>query len=956
MKKLFYLFLTLFALVGCENIDEFDQNLSGNPEASELPQTLYASILNEEDAQDSLQTRTYLNSNKKVVWHAGDEISFFVNDTHGRYKSEGADGAAHVTFDLVSETTVNVANPPKYSLAVYPYDETITCEREGDQDKLHVTYPATQTYAGNGFAKGTHLMVSAGTIPDKADNNLQFRNACGYLVLKLYGNNTTVKSIALSSRTGNEKIAGAATIVAKSNAAPVTTMSDGAGSTITLNCGNEGVTLGTDAASATEFWFMLPPVTFEGGIKVVVTEADGSTYTKETTKAVTVARNTIKPMAAFHVGSQLYYTTNSGSQLSFTNAFDVSIKDHKYDEAKAKFVVSFHGTLTSIQKDAFKEKDITTIDIPETVTTIEEAAFYEAANLTALTIPGSVNFIGYDAFYSCTAMTKLTLKPSPTNTTLGMVYSSYVATPRSPFYASPLQSIHINRQVVELNQDGKEITDFSSVVGMFNLEEDEQLEDIVIGEQLVNIPDKMFGVPGITSITIPSTVQSIGAYTFTYAKYLNTIVFEESAEPIKIKTISKSIEALPFARCPLTSITLNREVSYLDKDGNAYTPTAANHGVFSTDSKSDYLIDGYDELECDVTIGPNVRTIHPYMFSELHVKNVTMADGVTSIGEGAFYNCDKLINITIAGTVNSIANDVFYDSDNLSSVSFLPSPTNTALNMGYQMNAFANQVGPFSDASLTQVKLNRNINYTLYEEGELDDDGEALFSGSNNSFSVEMGNQVTTIPPYMFAYSGITSVNIPVSVTAIQTNAFRDCKNLQTVVIEPSSEHIRISVQSKKDMGVWSTNGTFYQSPLRTIKLGRHIDYYSYDDETMLSPNSSSNGVFAKFSTPSDYTTEVEIGSNVDAIHNFMFYNVPMQHVTIPARVDAIGMGAFYCSTLKNVTCEGSVPPALDTDAFNSTSLDNIYIPAGSWNSYVYSGKGWSTYQTKLRDPQRSQQ
>lgn len=954
MKKLFYLFLTLFALVGCENIDEFDQNLSGNPEASELPQTLYASILNEEDAQDSLQTRTFLNSNKKVVWHADDEISFFVNNTHGRYKSEGADGAAHVTFDLVSETTVNVANPPKYSLAVYPYDETITCEREGDQDKLHVTYPATQTYAGNGFAKGTHLMVSAGTIPDKADNNLQFRNACGYLVLKLYGNNTKVKSIALSSRTGNEKIAGAATIVAKSNAAPVTTMSDGAGSTVTLNCGNEGVTLGADAANATEFWFMLPPVTFEGGIKVVVTEDDGSTYTKETTKAVTVSRNTIKPMAAFHVGSQLYYTTNSGSQLSFTNAFDANIKDHKYDEAKAKFVVSFHGTLTSIQKDAFKGKDITSIDIPETVTTIEEAAFYEAANLTALTIPGSVNFIGYDAFYGCTAMTNLELEPSPTNTTLGMVYSSYVATPRSPFWASPLQSIHINRQVVELDEDGKEITDFSSVVGMFNLEEDEQLIDIVIGEQLVNISDRMFGTPGITSITIPSTVQSIGVQAFSFAKYVNTIVFEESAEPIKIKTISKSLEALPFARCPLTSITLNREVSYLDKDGNAYTPTGANYGAFSTDSNSDYLIDGYDELECDVTIGPNVRTIHPYMFSKLHVKNVIMADGVTSIGEGAFYDCDKLINITIAGTVNSIANDVFYDCDNLSSVSFLPSPTNTALTMGYQTYGL-DEEGPFYDASLEQVILNRNINYTLYEEGGFDQDDEALFSGGDNSFSVEMGNQVTIVPPYVFAYSGITSVNIPVSVTAIQTNAFRDCENLQTVVIEPSSEHIKISAQHSDD-SYMTTYGTFYQSPLRTIELGRHIDYYSYDDETPLSPDRSSNGVFAKFSTPTDYTAEVEIGANVDAIHNYMFYNVPMQSVTIPARVDAIGRGAFYCSTLKNVTCEGSTPPRLDTDAFNSTTLQNVYIPAGSWNSYVYVGTGWSTYQTKLRDPQRSQQ
>ena len=946
MKKLFYLFLTLFALVGCDNKDEFDQIVQDNPEASELPQTLYATILNEEeDAQDTPQSRTYLNNNKKVVWHKDDEISFFLNNTHGRYVSTGQDGAEHVVFNNVSVTTVNVANPPKYSLAVYPYDETITCERENNQDKIHVTYPAAQTYAGNGFAKGTHLMVSAGTIQNGADSNLQFRNACGYLVLKLYGNNTKVKSIALSSRTGNEKIAGAATIVAKANAAPVTTMADGAGSTVTLNCGNEGVTLGTDAANATEFWFMLPPVTFEGGIKVVVTEDDGSTYTKETTKAVTVARNTIKPMAAFHVGSQLYYTTNSGNQLSFTNAFDATFKDHKYDSAKAKFVVSFHGSLTTIQKDAFKEKDITTIEIPETVTTIEEAAFYNATNLTALTIPGSVNFVGYDAFYGCTAMTELRLEPSPTNTTLGMVYSSYVGTSRSPFWASPLQSIHINRQVVLLDTDGHKITEISeNTPGIFNLKEDEQINEIIIGEQLVNIPDMMFGNPGITSINIPSTVQSIGVRAFSFAEHLHTIVFEESTEPIRITTYSAS--ELPFRNCPLTSITLNREVINIDSDGKVFVPDDSGEGVFSPFSS--YVPD-YDNLECTVNIGANVRTILPYMFSEAQVKTVNMADGVTSIGEGAFYNCKKLTNITIAGTVNSIANDVFFNCYELSSVTFNPSPTNTALNMGYQMNALANQVGPFSDASLQQVILNRNINYTLYEEGGLDDDGEALFSGDNNSFSVEIGNQVTIVPPYMFAYSGITSVNIPVSVTAIKTNAFRDCEKLQTVVIEPSSEHIRISAQHSDD-SYMTTYGTFYQSPLRTIKLGRHIDYYSYDDETPLSPNSSSNGVFAKYSASADYTAEVEIGSNVDAIHNYMFYNVPMQSVTIPARVDAIGKGAFNCSTLKTVTCEGSVAPRLDMEdmyVFNLDPLDTIYIPAGSKDSYRVK---WILYQYRLSE------
>ena len=482
---------------------------------------------------------------------------------------------------------------------------------------------------------------------------------------------------------------------------------------------------------------------------------------------------------------------------------------------------------------------------------------------------------------------------------------------------------------------------------------------------VASIGERAFmGCSTLTSVTIPKTIKEIGLRAFDDCTSITSIVWNAQ----------HCNDFLYFYN------SLMDTIAYVAKHRNDYDyydwriKAVENQYRFDNDKVTSIVWPALEEI----TFG-NHLYYSPFYHARANITSFVFGDGVEyipatlcfemkklrqillpkslkKIGTLAFYNCKKLTSITIAGTVNSIANDVFFNCYGLSSVSFLPSSTNTVLNMGYQMNALANQVGPFSDASLQQVKLNRNINYTLYEEDELDDDNEALFSGSKNSFSVEMGNQVTIVPPYMFAYSGITSINIPVSVTAIQTNAFRDCKNLQTVVIEPSSEHIRISVQSKKDMGVWSTNGTFYQSPLRTIKLGRHIDYYSYDDETPLSPNYSSDGVFAKYSTPTDYTAEVEIGSNVDAIHNYMFYNVPMQSVTIPARVDAIGKGAFNCSTLHTVTCEGSVPPRLDTNAFNLTPLQNVYIPAGSWNSYVSVGTGWSTYQTKLRDPQRSQQ
>ena len=778
MKKLFYLFLTLFALGGCDKTDEIDRIMSDNPEASELPQTLCATILNEEDAQDTLQSRTYLNNNRKVVWHADDEISFFLKNTHGRYKSTGQEGDEHVVFEQVSETTVSVANPPQYSLAVYPYDETITCERKGNQDKLHVTYPATQTYAANTFAKGTNLMVSAGTIPDKADNNLRFRNACGYLVLKLYGNNTKVKTITLSSRTGNEKIAGAATIVAKSNAAPVTTMGDDASPTVTLNCGDQGVALGADAAHATEFWFMLPPVTFEGGIKVEVAGANGITYTKETTNTITVSRNSIKPMAALHVENQFSYTTVSGEKLNLNNAFNATIKEHYFDPVKGKFVVSFYDNLTTIKMGAFDYTDIQTVDIPGTVTTIGDNAFKEANYLTELTIPGSVNSIGYDAFDYCTALKRLTLEPSPTKTPLIV----YLSVGGAPFYYSPLEYIHVNRQVMERDEYGKDLADDVERVGPFCISEEKQHpQEIIIGEQLEKITYKMFATGFYTTVTIPATVQSIGICAFGLNKKLNTIVIEESTEPIQIQRNITTPRHNTFSSASFTSITLNREVNYIDAKGNDFIPTSADEGLFSIVEE---WVPNFDELECTVNIGAKVKNILPYMFGLVQVKTVNIADGIETIGKGAFYECGKLTSISIPGTVKSIGNDAFFECESLSSVTFLPSNKHEKLTLGCHIGY--DDVGPFYDSPLAYINIDREIELSAEYKEQLDDWDMGIFANDyydedDLTAQVIIGSNVKTIHDWMFNCVRMQHVEIPASVTSIGKEAFAYCYILDEV-------------------------------------------------------------------------------------------------------------------------------------------------------------------------------
>ena len=50
---------------------------------------------------------------------------------------------------------------------------------------------------------------------------------------------------------------------------------------------------------------------------------------------------------------------------------------------------------------------ITSVEIPNSVTSIESYAFYKCSGLTSITIPNSVTSIGYAAFYGCSGLTSV---------------------------------------------------------------------------------------------------------------------------------------------------------------------------------------------------------------------------------------------------------------------------------------------------------------------------------------------------------------------------------------------------------------------------------------------------------------------------------------------------------------------------------------------------------------------
>lgn len=287
MKKIFTLLAILpMLLLGCsENVIEQKDPIQLINE--NLPE-LIAGFVDD--------TRTYVENSKYLRWHEDDRLTTFYGNTLNRqYKFNGKSGDNSGTFSLVPNGELGTGNAFDCIYALYPYSETAKISDEG---AISLTLPAVQSYAENSFGRGANTMIAV--TENLEDTFLAFKNACGYLKLKLYApEGGMVKSIEIKGNNG-EKIAGKATATIRFGEAPIVTMADDATDTITLDCG-DGIILGTTAETATEFWIVIPDVSFTKGFTVVGVDSSGAPFYKSTCEEVIIERNMIQPMAALEL-------------------------------------------------------------------------------------------------------------------------------------------------------------------------------------------------------------------------------------------------------------------------------------------------------------------------------------------------------------------------------------------------------------------------------------------------------------------------------------------------------------------------------------------------------------------------------------------------------------------------------------------------------------------------------
>ena len=162
-----------------------------------------------------------------------------------------------------------------------------------------------------------------------------------------------------------------------------------------------------------------------------------------------------------------------------------------------------------------------------------------------------------------------------------------------------------------------------------------------------------------------------------------------------------------------------------------------------------------------VVIDDGVTSIGDYAFYNcIALKHVTLPDGVTSIGARAFADCSALKSVTIPDGVTSIGDYAFYNCIALKHVTLPDGVTSIGDGAFYYCKA------------LTSVEIGSGVTSIGY----------GAFSDCSALTSVTLPDSVTSIGARAFANcSALTSVTLPDSVTSIGARAFANCSALKDV-------------------------------------------------------------------------------------------------------------------------------------------------------------------------------
>ena len=604
-------------------------------------------------------------------------------------------------------------------------------------------------------------------------------------------------------------------------------------------------------------------------------------------------------------------------------------------------VIPTDGSVVNIADNAFESVALTNVTLPDSLVSIGSKAFWGCDGLTSVVIPENVTRIGDWAFSCCDNVTSVTVGTGVKSVGYGAFESCH-----------KLATVKWN--ATNCQTAGNDVwTVFADCPSLTSAQ---------FGNNVQTIPNYLlYNCNKISTLSIPASVTSIGAYAFGYCTNLSVIEvasnntrFSGAGNCLVNLAIKTLIAGCKNSVIPSDGSVVNIADSAFESVG--LTSVTIPNSVVKIGAKAFWGCRGLTQL----TMGNRVESIGDWAFSCCDsLTGVTVPESVRIVGYGAFENCGNLATVhwnaancqtagdnlgtvfshcpkfttlQLGNNVQSIPSYLFYNCGNITSLSIPASLTSIG------ESAFSYCSG------LARIEVASN-NSRYYGAGNclIDKATKTLILGCQNSVIPNDGS-VTKIGDGAFERCvNLTSIIIPDSIVSIGTKAFWNCNGLTEVTIG----------KGVASLGNWAFSCC---NNLTTVTISESvwgIGYGTFEGSYNLTTvywNATNCAVVGNNYGPIFLNcfslSTVVFGDNVQSVPEYAFYRCGnLTNLTLNNGLKRIGTFAFRdCSSLTSVTIPESVVTIDDSAFFGCNKLSTVYWnatncqKAGGYVSPIFAG------------------